>query len=594
MIKTVIKKLTSRLTIKAKLIIICIIFLCYPTVIIGYFGYQHVSETLKEKSFNYSKATIDELSVIFSERLETLRAFSFQILYDNTIYEANSDIELGKIDYSWEVNFTKYLKANLYSKYEFTELSVFFTSTEKLYQVNKSNTGNTPASFISADLYRQARTGNGSPVWVVDQQDNGINDLYLTKLVLSPSGSGSEIALIVFKIDQSELFKTFKNFEFTLKHDLSVTSSNNIELYSFNTGNQRIELSKLQLDGDIPEISETRIGNDTIYYVCKTMQPSNWKLVIKISSNELLKDVKSEASIVIILCLIGLPIILMLINFLYIDLIRPLNLLIKKMLMIEKGTIGVTIDISRTDEIGYVIRSFNNMSQQIYTLINKVLKVQLAVKDSEIKALQAQINPHFLYNTLETINWKAKINGVEEISEMVGALSCIIDANLNRSGENTILLKKEIEYIKNYNLIISKRFGTKIAFVLNVADDTLNCKIPKLIIQPLIENSVYHGLEMKKGGGTIELNIYKSENILYINVSDDGLGISPGTLTSLNEKMQEDIFNNIEANIYDSSKIGVINVHRRLKLLYGDEYGLVIHSRLRQGTSILIKIPAEE
>lgn len=594
MIKPLIKKLTSKLTIKAKLIIICIVFLCYPTIIIGYFGYQNVSETLKEKSFNYSKATIDELSVIFSERLETLRAFSFQILYDNTIYEANSDIELGKIDYSWEVNFTRYLKANLYSKYEFTELSVFFTSTEKSYQVSRSNTDYTPVSYVSGDLYLRAKAGKGSPVWVVDRKDDGTKDIYLTKLVLSPSGNGSEIALIVFKIDQDELFKTFKNFEFTLKHDLSVTSSNNIELYSFNTGDQSIELSDLKLDGDIPEISETRIGNDTIYYVCKTIKPSNWKLVIKISLNELLKDVKNEASIVIILCLIGLPIILMLINFLYIDLIRPLNLLIRKMLMIEKGTIGVTIDINRTDEIGYVIRSFNNMSQQIYTLINKVLKVQLAVKDSEIKALQAQINPHFLYNTLETINWKAKINGVEEISEMVGALSSIIDANLNRSGENTISLQKEIEYIKNYNLIISKRFGTKIAFVINVAEDTLNCKIPKLIIQPLIENSVYHGLEMKKGGGTIELNIYKSENILHINVSDDGLGIAPNTLTSLNEKMEEDIFNNIDANAYDNSKIGVINVHRRLKLLYGDEYGLVIHSRLRLGTSIVIKIPAEE
>ncbi len=594
MIKILIKKMTSNLTIKAKLIIICIIFLCYPTIIIGYFGYKNVSENLKEKSFNYSKATIDELSMIFSEHLETLRAFSFQILYDNTIYEANSDIELSKNDYSWEVNFNRYLKANLYSKYEFSELSVYFTSTEKLYQVSRTNTVNTSSSYISTDLYNQAKAGKGAPVWVVEPKDSGTQEIFLTKLVLSPSGSGSEIALIVLKIDQSELFKTFKNFEHIMKHNLSVLSPNNIEIYSFSTGKQSIDLSKLQLNGDIQEISETRINNDTIYYICKTIEPSAWKLVINISSNELLKDVKSDASIVLILCLIGLPIILMLINFLYIDLIRPLNLLIKKMLLIEKGTIGVTIDINRNDEMGYVIRSFNNMSQQIYTLINKVLKVQLAVKDAEIKALQAQINPHFLYNTLETINWKAKINGVEEISEMVGALSCIIDANLNRSGENTIVLQTEIEYIKNYNLIISKRFGTKISFAMNISEDTLRCRIPKLIIQPLIENSVYHGLEMKKGGGTIELNVYKNNGILYITVSDDGLGIPPDTLSRLLTKMDEEIYNNIDNSQCDNSKIGVINVQRRLKLLYGDEYGLKISSRLREGTSIMIRIPVEE
>ncbi len=594
MLKSFVKNLSNKLTIKAKLIIICIIFLCYPTIIIGYFGYQNVSEILKEKSFNYSRSTIDELSVIFSERLETLRAFSFQILYDNTIYEASTTIELGQNDYIWENNFTRYLTANLYSKYEFSELSVFFTPSKTLYQVNRSNAGNTSLTLISTQLYKQAKAGKGSPVWVVVQKYSGAKDIYLTKLVLSPTGGNNELALIVFKIDQAELFKTLKSFEYTLKHDLSVISPNNVELYSFNTGDQRIDPTKLPLKGDADEVSEARIGGDTIYYICKTMEPSNWKLVIKISSNSLLKDVRSEASIAIILCLIGLPIILMLINFLYIDLIRPLNLLIKKMLMIEKGTMGVTIDIKRSDEMGYVIRTFNNMSQQINTLINNVLKVQLAVKDSEIKALQAQINPHFLYNTLETINWKAKINGVEEISEMVGALSSIIDANLNRRGENTILLKKEIEYIRNYNLIISKRFGTKISFVMNISEDSLNCKIPKLIIQPLIENSVYHGLEMKKGGGTIELNIYKENSILHINVSDDGLGIDQKTMAILNKKMEEDIFNNIDDHMCDNSKIGVINVHKRLRLLYGDEYGLTIQSELRQGTTILIRIPVNE
>jgi len=591
MVKSVLKNLASRLTIKSKLIIISILFLCYPIIVIGYFGYQNVSDTLKEKSFNYSKATIDELSIIFSERLETLRAFSFQILYDNTIYEANNSMELDQNDYLWETNFTRYLKANIYSKYEFTELSVYFTSRDNLYQVSKTNTATTSEALIKSELYKQAKSGKGSPVWVVNQNANKTNDIYLTKLVYSPNSVGEEVALIVFKIDQAELFKTFKGFEHTLKHDLSVTSENNVEVYSFNTDNQSIDLSKLPLKDNFQEVSSVKVGNDTIYYVSKVIEPSNWKIIIKISSNSLLKDVKSEASIVIILCLIGLPIIIIVINFLYIDLIRPLNILIKKMLQIEKGTMGVTIDIKRSDEMGYVIRTFNNMSQQISTLINKVYKVQLAVKDSEIKALQAQINPHFLYNTLETINWKAKINGVDEISEMVGALSSIIDANLNRSGENTISLQKEVEYIRNYNLIISKRFGTKIQFIMNIAEDTLNCKIPKLIIQPLIENAVYHGLEMKKGGGTIELSIYKENNIMYISVSDDGLGIDDKTLEKLKAKMDIDVFNNSEDMLCDNSKIGVINVHRRIQLLYGDEYGISIQSQYRQGTTISLKIP---
>lgn len=586
-----IKSLIDKLTIKSKLIIISVVFLCYPIFVIGFYGYHNVTDTLKEKSFNYSKAIVDELSVIFSDRLESVRAFSFQILYDNTIYEANNSIELNQNDYAWTNTFNKFLKANLYSKYEFNELGIYFTSSDMIYQVSRTNINTTPVPFIKDTLYKRAKAGKGSPVWVVCRNSVGSNDIYLTKLVYSPDSPKDEVALIIFKIDQAELFKIFKNFEQTLKHDLSVVSDNSVEVYSFNTDNQKIDLSRINFKGSSDEVSNVKLGGDTIYYICKNIEPSNWKIVIKISSNSLLRDVKSEARIVLILCIIGLPIILVLINFLYIDLVRPLNTLIRKMLQIENGTIGVTIDMRRSDEIGYVIRTFNNMSQQISTLINKVFKVQLAIKDSEIKALQAQINPHFLYNTLETINWKAKMNGVEEISEMVGALSSIIDANLNRKGENTILLSKEIEYINNYNLLTTKRFGKKINFKMDISEDTLDCKIPKLIIQPLIENAVYHGLEMKKGGGTIELNIHKENNILSICVIDDGLGIDEKTLAELNNKMNEDIFNKSDDMLMDNSKIGVINVHRRLRLLYGDEYGLKIESVYRQGTNISIKIP---
>lgn len=591
--KRLIKQFAHRLSIKSKLIVIAIVFLCYPTIIIGYIGYQNVSETLKEKSFNYSKSSIDQLSIIFSERLEALRAFSFQILYDNTIYEASSDIEFNQVDYLWESNFNKYLKANLYSKYEFSEISVYFTSSDKLYQSSRINVLLTDASYIKKQLYNSAKETKGTPVWVVDQNDKGEKEIYITKLIYSPN-SGKEVALIVFKIDAKELFKSFTNIESALKHNLTVVSSNNIPVHSYSIDKEQpIDLSQIKLTGSVQEITEAKVGKDTIYYICKTIKPSDWKIVISISENILLKEVKSESRIVLILCLIGLPIVVVLINFLYIDLIRPLNLLIKKMLQIEKGNIGVTIDINRSDEMGYVIRSFNNMSQQINTLINKVYKVQLAIKDSELKALQSQINPHFLYNTLETINWKAKINGVEEISEMVGALSSIIDANLNRSGDNTIAMHKEIEYIKNYNLIITKRFGTKIAFRMDIAEDTLNCQIPKLIIQPMIENAVYHGLEMKKGGGTIELKTEKIGNILYIIVKDDGLGIDERTLEKLNSKLREDVYNNFDPALSDNSKIGVINVHRRLRLLYGDEFGLTIESIIREGTTITIKIPVE-
>ena len=181
---------------------------------------------------------------------------------------------------------------------------------------------------------------------------------------------------------------------------------------------------------------------------------------------------KAVSKLILILCAATLPICVILVNFLYSDIIKPMNLLVRRMHQIEKGDIGITIENKREDEFGYMNKTFNRMSLQIKNLINTVYKKQIATKDAEIKALQAQINPHFLYNTLDSINWKAKINGVEEISEMVSALSSIIEANLNRNNENYITLDKEIEYINNYYLLLKKRYGKKINLVLDVEQET--------------------------------------------------------------------------------------------------------------------------
>jgi two-component system sensor histidine kinase YesM len=241
--------------------------------------------------------------------------------------------------------------------------------------------------------------------------------------------------------------------------------------------------------------------------------------------------------------------------------------------------------------------TFNRMSLQMKNLIDTVYKNQIATKDAEIKALQAQINPHFLYNTLDSINWKAKMNGVEEISEMVSALSSIIEANLNRNNEKFITLDKEIEYINNYYLLLKKRFGKKINMETEIGEDTLRCMIPKLIVQPIVENAVYHGIEMKVGSGTIRLKTRRVESRLYIDVIDDGAGIDEATLSAINESLEETANEAAAAGEAAEvpparSSIGIINVHKRIRLIYGEGYGLHIESRESEGTHVSICLPA--
>ena len=145
--------------------------------------------------------------------------------------------------------------------------------------------------------------------------------------------------------------------------------------------------------------------------------------------------------------------------------------------------------------------------------------------------------------------------------------------------------------MKTRTFLIQKRFGKKIAFNLSIDEDTLNNRLPKLLIQPIIENTIHHGLEMKKGGGTVAITIKKDGNQLIITVADDGLGIEKSKLLALLDDMSDDKFSDID-NILDNSKIGVLNVHRRIRLLYGNDYGLKIESQEGMWTVVTIKVPA--
>lgn len=572
---------------------IAIIFILCPIIIIGYLGYVNYSNVMKDKAVVDSQNMARELSGMLSERMEKLNLFAIQIFYDRKIYAANTEYTSGNMDSFSENTFQQYLQSTLLSKNEFDEILIRFTKNNKTFPVSRTSIATTESEHNIDALYKSALQGKGKPQWYISYEDGNAAGIYITKLIFDLNDIKKILGMIVFKVDEQYLFEVFNNFITHIKQNLSLFSENNQTIFDYKTFE---EDSKHNFDEFITSkenvnLKEVKLRHDTAYLIYNPIQPANWKLMIGISENVLLKEVRKIATLIVLLCIATIPICFLLINYTYIDLIKPLNLLIKRMRQIEKGDIGIIIESKRMDEFGYVFGTFNKMSQQIKYLIDTVYKKQIAMKDAEINALQAQINPHFLYNTLEAINWKAKMNGVEEISDMITSLSFIIEANLNRSGEKFVPIHREIEYIINYTFLIQKRFGDKIKFNLAVNDETLNFVIPKLVVQPIIENAIYHGLEMKKGGGAIDVAIWKDNDVLFISVTDNGLGIDEKILNKLNENLSEEKFVGSEYNDGNSSKIGVLNVHRRIKLLYGEGYGLDIKSELGKGTTVTINLP---
>ncbi|MGH4124660.1 MAG: cache domain-containing sensor histidine kinase [Clostridium sp.] len=579
-------------SMKTKLIIIAILFILYPTIIIGYLGYVNYSKMIKEKAIVDYQSAANQLTQSLSDRMDKLTLFSIQLFYDRKIIDTNTLINSNNLDFIYENSFQQYLQSLLFSKYELNEILIKYSVSEKVFQANRTFVATTDCYANMDKLNTIALKGKGAPVWYVTSKNGKIDGIYLAKSIYGSLDVNKAVGLLAFKIDNQYFMEVFNNILINSKQTLGLYNSHGQLIFinnSFDVNSNKSIQSFIDSNLDKGE-EEIKTKNDSIYMIYDTIRPANWKLVVGISGNVLFKDLRKVAKFSIILCIATLPICLLLINYLHSTIIRPLNLLIKRMKEIENGNMGVIIESNRKDEFGFVFRTFNKMSENIKNLIDTVYKEQLVMKQSEINALQAQINPHFLYNTLESINWKAKIHGDDEVSEMISAFSYIIEANLNRSNEKFIPVYKEIEYIQSYKFLIQKRFGKKIEFNLNIDEDTLNNRLPKLLIQPIIENTIYHGLEMKKGGGTVDITIKKENNQLIITVVDDGLGIEKSKLLALIEDMSDDKFSESE-NILDNSKIGIINVHRRIRLLYGKEYGVKIESKEGMWTIVTIKVP---
>lgn len=268
---------------------------------------------------------------------------------------------------------------------------------------------------------------------------------------------------------------------------------------------------------------------------------------------------------------------------------RPMERLLQKMRTVENGnldrleelTLGPVPEGSQT-EVGLLHRTFNRMLLRISELIDENYAKQLIIRETELKALQAQINPHFLYNTLESINWMAKVNKQSKISEMVEALGFLLRSSVNMS-EKLIPLERELQIVYSYVTIQQMRFEERLHFEVDVPDDLKDALIPKLTLQPLIENAIHYALEPSVNVCHIRIVVRQEEDVLYISVEDDGPGMTAEFLERLHSGQ-------IQTR---GEGIGLSNITERIRLTFGSEYGMEIESLPGVITAFHIRIPYE-
>ena len=250
---------------------------------------------------------------------------------------------------------------------------------------------------------------------------------------------------------------------------------------------------------------------------------------------------------------------------------------------IESGNLDVEIVPRGSYEVEHLGKSIKNMLGRIKVLMSDLVAEHNAKRKSEFDTLQSQINPHFLYNTLDIIVWMIENENSDKAVNIVTALAKFFRISLSK-GKNIITVKDEVEHVRNYLMIQNMRFKNRFEYSIDVDEKVLSYSSLKLMLQPLVENAIYHGMEFMDGDGEIDVKVFKEDDSLYFTITDNGLGMS--------EDMVETLLSKDFVPSKKGSGIGVKNVNERIKLYFGSEYGLKVESEPDEGTKITIHLPA--
>ncbi|ABX42615.1 cache domain-containing sensor histidine kinase [Lachnoclostridium phytofermentans] len=324
--------------------------------------------------------------------------------------------------------------------------------------------------------------------------------------------------------------------------------------------------------------------DSNVIYTIKSLNNSDWRIVGVSYINELIASEVISVVKTLIIMLLLIMIVAMISSYVMSKVIsKPIQKLMKAMEDFEQDAAGYSFQsVGGTTEIQALSQSFDHMVVQIQELMTKVRKEEITLRKTELKALQAQINPHFLYNTLDAIGWLCEEERSQDAVEMVNALAKLFRISISK-GHELITIEKEVEHAKSYLKIENFRYKNQFVYEFIVEEECLPYYCNKITLQPIIENAIYHGLNRMVDDGHIGIHIYAEEEDIVMEVIDNGVGMTPEQIHSILYKEPG-----------DKTGIGIKNVNDRIKIYFGEKYGILIESELDEGTCVKIRMPKIE
>ena len=418
-------------------------------------------------------------------------------------------------------------------------------------------------------------------------EDNG-EKIYIGQNILYES---ENVGIVLVQVDKKHISSWLDNLYFNSSVSSYIVSAKG---YCLAKGrNNAIEYDEVinifEPDKKLFSGYETvHIENGPYLYISKKIDFAynskiHWYITMLLQTNEIYRDVRIINLVICIMILICFAAFIITANFCNTKIIKPIEYISSAMHRVKNGDLEIKITDLPNNEISNLGNGFNLMINEINELIKNVYKEESEKRDIAIKMLQAQIRPHFIRNTLNIIQWMAKMKKAYGVSKAIQSFTSLIDYNfINTSPLTTI--KDELSFLEDYIYFEKIRYQNKFIHKVDVDETLLEKKILKLTLQPIVENSIIHGIAPKKNQGSIKISARREDDEVIFEIADDGMGIS------------ESIFVDIwDDKIYDGTKseshIGIANVNKRIKLNYGESYGIQIKSTQNEGTVVTIKLP---
>lgn len=577
--------LFANLSMQKKLVIIFVFLITLPILYVSYSSYRTNSNAKLASTTESAGQLTDNAMDKVDRYIADLKRYTILPLY-------NKDVQrlLDQEGTDWEKNSTVHMFLSYLTHMKDEISAVYMTDKYGMIFYNHKSGQYEPYPYERlAEWKKQTAAAGVAPVLVGTHpiRVNNGGDLQVFSVMRSIQSISTleNIGIIVIDVDARLFEGIIQPLNNVTRGNAVIVDENGRIVYDSDPARLGRDLTGSPLlAGATGSRGSFRLNMNGEPYIAvySVSEQTGWKTLVTIPLKELLAPIKQSRNSMLVMTLSILGIALAAAMFISYALTKPLKRTVQLMKQVQRGKLDVRVRVKYNDEIGLLGSHFNRMLSRIKELLDEVAETEKSKQKADMLALQNQINPHFIYNTLESIRMLAELNDDDQVAELTYLLGLQLRYSITRSADEIVTIREEIDHVQNYLLLLQIRFPEKFHFRFEIPESFYTLPIIKLVFQPIVENAVFHGLEKLQGSGTITIRAWGDGRDAVFAVHDDGVGMTEERLMTLNRSLTD--------GKTDKFGIGLRNVHERIRLHYGHGSRLTVSSKSGEGTTVTLRI----